>query len=270
MELQVKQQLAVNKNAPASEEQWQVYNSQWHDINSNKEKERQGIAISDLPKGLTHQELSEMVRSGGLTSNTQAIAGRMTQYSRANDIREIQFRENKWAQLEKELNALKVTARSAVGVSAIGNQRAARALDLLNNPGMTTQLLEYVNSDLGGIMAGGVPHVEMLNRTTFGKNLVSNWANLKQRISSEPSAINIPEIRALLKETIQGILQVDNEVLDINIGLAKEGFLDTIKSDEARFERMVGKAQKIKTLGMKEPKATGERKSPGGHSYSVE
>ena len=111
-------------------------------------------------------------------------------------------------------------------------------------------LEKYVESDLAGIMQGGAPHVEMLRQQGY-ENLVTKWANLKQMVTSKPQAIAIPEIRQQLKDTLLGIMAVDNDVLDTNVGIAKEQFLQAIKSDPKRFERMVGVAEKIKTIGGK-------------------
>lgn len=167
----------------------------------------------------------------------------------ANKIREEQFNESQWNKLGKSINSLQSGSRSAVGMAAVGNQRAARALQLLNDPNMTPQLLDYVNTDLGGIMQGGAPHVEQLNRSDMGRNLVTKWANLKQMILSKPESINLPETRELLKNTIMGIMQVDNEVLDTNLGIEKEAYLRAIQSDPKRFDRMIGAANKIKVIG---------------------
>lgn len=166
----------------------------------------------------------------------------------ANTIRKEQFLEGQWNKLGKQVNSLDKGSRTSVGMAAVGNQRAARALEILDDPKMDTVLKKYVEADLAGIMQGGAPHEQMLRQQGYD-NLVTKWAQLKQQITSEPQAIKVPEIRQQLRDTITGIMAVDNEILDTNAGFAKEQYLQAVQSDPKRFERMMGVAEKVKTIG---------------------
>lgn len=170
-----------------------------------------------------------------------------------NIIRKEQFNESQWNKLEKSVNALDKGARSSVGMAAVGNQRAARALAVLNDPSMDPIRLKFVMADLAGIMQGGAPHEIMIRQAGYD-NVITKFANLKQQITANPQAIAIPEIREQLKNTIQEIMAVDNTILDTNVGIAKEGFLKAIESDPKRFARMTKALDVVKTVGAK-PKA---------------
>lgn len=184
----------------------------------------------------------------GFKEKSIAVADKWTTpRNKANEIRESQFNETQWNKLGKSINALDKGSRTAVGMAAVGNQRAARALVLINNPNMDTVLKKYVEADLAGIMQGGSPHEQMLRQQGYD-NLATKWASLKQTILSKPEAIEIPEIRQQLKETIEGIIAVDNDILDTNTGINKESFLKAVQSDPKRFERMVSEVNKIKTI----------------------
>lgn len=166
----------------------------------------------------------------------------------ANKIRKDQFLEGQWNKLGKQVNSLDKGSRTSVGMAAVGNQRAARALEILDDPKMDTVLKKYVEADLAGIMQGGAPHEQMLRQQGYD-NLVTKWAQLKQQITSEPQAIKVPEIRQQLRDAITGIMAVDNEILDLNVGIAKEQYLQAVQSDPKRFERMVGVADQAKVIG---------------------
>ncbi len=179
----------------------------------------------------------------------------------ANDIKKEQFDETQWNKLGKSVNTLSQGARSAAGMAAVGNQRAARALALLDAPNMDSVLLKYVEADLAGIMQGGAPHEQMLRSQGYD-NLVTDWAKLKQKVLAEPQSLKIPEIRQQLKETIQGIVAVDNDVLDTNVGINKETFLKAVKQDPERFNRLVGQVNKIKTTGQNTSNEAPQAKQP--------
>jgi hypothetical protein len=160
-----------------------------------------------------------------------------------------QFMERQWNSLGKAVNALDKGSRTSVGMAAVGNQRAARALQVLKDHDNPT-LLEFINSDLNGIMQGGAPHVEMMNRTSPQSMLAVKWASLKQNLLSNPQLIEVPEWRQQMGDVIKGIMDVDNEVIDINTGIASESFKKAIQSDPERFQRMVGHLENVKTVGM--------------------
>ncbi len=203
----------------------------------------------------------------GFKEKSMAVADKWTAPRKeANAIKQEQFDETQWNKLGKAVNSLDKGSRTAVGMAATGNQRAARALALLDNPNMDTVLKKYVEADLAGIMQGGAPHEQMLRQQGYD-NLVTTYANLKQKLTSEPQAIKVPEIRQQLKDTIQGIIAVDNDVLDTNVGIAKESYLKAIKNDPKRFERLVGAANKVKTTGSNVPQQTANTNRPSLDSF---
>lgn len=135
-----------------------------------------------------------------------------------------QWELEQWQKLEKSTNSLGQASRSALGQSGIANVRAARALEVLQNPNVTKDPYVYdlVNTDIQGIMKGAAPTEEQLKEkyTNLQYKLSSIW----QKITANPDEVKQPEVRKQLINIIDGLRQVDNKVIDKHLGVVSVAY----------------------------------------------
>lgn len=154
--------------------------------------------------------------------------------------------EDGWTKLGDHVNSLRQSSRSALGAAAIANQRADRALAVLNNPQATSQDLTVVLTDLGGIFQGGSPHESSLNAQEYN-TLKTKVNTLLTYVTSNPQAANQPEVQAKLKEIVADVKNVDNKIVGDNLGVAAVQFEKLIQSDPGRWQRMTEAVNKTTT-----------------------
>ncbi len=159
-------------------------------------------------------------------------------------LKDAQFKERNWINLGKELDLSKASSRTPLGVAVTNNQKAGRAMDLLNRKGTyTPQDQSLITTDLTAMMKGGSPDEELLRQQQYG-SLYSNGVSLLQRISSSPQDLNVPEVRQHLKEVIQGIVKVDNQAIKGHLESLEDTYQDVIKARPKDWEKAKAKAYK--------------------------
>lgn len=199
------------------------------------------------------------------------------------DIAKDKWTESQWQSFDKRTNALNTTSRSALGQSGIANIRAARAVDVLTNTKDITSdpyVYSLVNTDLQGIMKGGVPNeVQLREKYT---NLQSSLADIWQKVTANPVAVNQPAVKQQLLGIIQSIRQIDNNVIDKNLGVAKVAFKKIIQEDPDRAEeffKALSQSKEVFPQNENTPATPGQSsqpsaapsttiKSKSGHVYS--
>lgn len=141
----------------------------------------------------------------------------------------------KWNTVLKQANAF-TQGSGPVGIASKNNMRGMRAMALINKPGpLTPQEYDYITSDMAGIMQGGAPLAEQVRDQGFNTALGS-IAQTLTRLKSEPQAVNTPEIRALLKTNLQHVLNVDNAVINNNLGYLEKAYPDVIAQNRPAWE----------------------------------
>lgn len=111
-------------------------------------------------------------------------------------------------------NVNAMTASGVLGQSGKNNIRIARIQPLLqSNRPLTPQELERVNTDIDGVITGGVP----LASTEEGQKIStisSQIARLKQQYQNSPQSFNDAEFRKRMIPLVNGLIAADNEVQD--------------------------------------------------------
>lgn len=160
-----------------------------------------------------------------------------------------------WRDIADQTNPFAVkgfgAGNSVFGRAAKANQAAARGLKTLNSKKLTWgELNGYVNSDLGSIfVGGGAPHDITLHQSQYN-TLLGSIGTMKTYLTGQPaSGIVPPETRQHFKELITDVIDTDNEIIDNQLGFVKEKYADRIQSDPERFQRLLDRANKIKTVG---------------------
>jgi len=150
--------------------------------------------------------------------------------------KEERWTEEQWQKLERRANALNASSRSAIGQSGIANVRAARAMDLLTNPSIVQDpnMFQQVLTDIDGIMKGGAP-TDIQFKEHY-KSLQTKLAEIMTFVQSKPTAVNAPEIKKQLMNVLQGLRDVDNQIISRNLGIQKIAFKRILEADPERAE----------------------------------
>lgn len=117
--------------------------------------------------------------------------------------------------IQKEMNSLQTSSRQALGQAAIVNRRTALAMSQLNDPNIKPQQLYNVYKDMDSIYSGGIAQGAVPPGMIYN-TLASKWANLKTLVTSNPQAINTPEVVQSLKDSINGLQQASNQTIGQN------------------------------------------------------
>lgn len=160
--------------------------------------------------------------------------------------------EKLWEGINKQVNPINAPRGSLLGQAGQGNARADRALTTLNSKTVTPQQIQAVVADYAGIMQGGAPHEIALRQMGYD-NLATRWANFKQFITSNPKAVNTPEVVSQLRDMIKDIKKVDNEIIKNNLDTVEQTHSGLIQKDAPRWSKIRGQVMK----------SAGE--SPAGH-----
>jgi hypothetical protein len=113
-------------------------------------------------------------------------------------------------------------------VLQMNNQRSARALQILSQPNITWQELALGEIDLAGIMASGVPQRDEITSTHFPgwQEQVARW---KTYATGHPTENVPPDIKNKVGQLVNGVIQVDNRILNANAKFAKSMIGPTIR-----------------------------------------
>jgi hypothetical protein len=133
-----------------------------------------------------------------------------------------------------------------LGQSGKNNIRIARIQPLLQKNGpLTPQELERVNTDIDGVITGGVP----LASTEEGQKISTistQIARLKQQFGNSPQMFNDAGFRQRMIPLVNGLIAADNEVQDqaFNMVQANYGHL-TNPAHLARIKQALRSGQQL-------------------------
>jgi hypothetical protein len=129
---------------------------------------------------------------------------------------------------------MQASSRSGLGSAGIANIRSARALSMLLDPNIIQDPYAFnlVNTDIQGIMKGGAPDEVQLKEGY--KNLQTWLGSLWQKVSSQPAMITQPEVQAQLINILTGLQDIDNQIIDKNLGVQKVVFKKILAEDPER------------------------------------
>jgi hypothetical protein len=149
-----------------------------------------------------------------------------------------QFDETNWPKLVKLISPLNASSRSVLGVAGTSNMRADRALSILNDPKTTVnEIKSLVDTDILGIMKGGVPDAEQLKNgliKTFGTDALEKL----QYWSSNPKEFSNPAVRQRLIEITHGLKDVDNKIINDMLGVGASAYIPMINRHPDWWEQV--------------------------------
>jgi hypothetical protein len=135
-----------------------------------------------------------------------------------------QWDETNWPKLTKLASPLNASSRSAVGVAALANMRADRALRLLDQEHPNVEdIKNLITPDLFGIMNGGVPHAEQLKEGymgSLGADVMGRW----QKLTGNPQDYTNKAVLSHIRDVITNLKQVDNDIISKNAGVAEASY----------------------------------------------
>lgn len=183
----------------------------------------------------------------------EKIAAREAAKGKIEDAKVGKADEKFWASQYKLFAPTNAARGSLIGQAAYGNARADRALTTLADPNIKPQQIQAVVNDYAGIMQGGAPHADSMRSMGFD-TLLTDFANLKTKIFSEPQNANQPEVVNTLRNMISEIKKVDNQIISNN--------LDTFEATNSeQVSRNPTKWQKIRNSVMRGTQAPNENKT---------
>ena len=154
------------------------------------------------------------------------------------DIKQRNLDEKMFDLLSRKVNPNVAVRGSALGVAAINNQRADRAIDrLLNKDGWTIQDKSMVVQDIAGLIQGGVPHEEEIRQQGYGTYL-DTFTNIANKAAQDPRVLNQPEIRKRLLDSVIALKQVDNKVIIDNLNTQEAMYSGVISRNPAQWNRV--------------------------------
>lgn len=199
-------------------------------------------ATADMLKN--YPKISKMgFQEGDLVPN-RFISDQSKPAPQALNVRDSQFWEKQWVDTGKDMDTSKASSRTPLGVATTNNQKAGRAMKLLNSKGtFTPQDQSLVTTDLTAMMKGGSPDEELLRQQQYG-NLYTDAVTLLQRVTSSPQDLNLPEVRQHLGDIVKGIVQVDNQVIQGHVENVESTRADVIAKRPKDWEKLKGKTLK--------------------------
>jgi len=255
-----------------------------------------GVAVfqAEDPEGYAAGHVIESIQGPKLATQQTTAGAKKT-------MAEQKVAQNKiqnWLTLEKRVNPNSAAGQNALGLSGKANQRADRAFGLLAIPETTWEDMHAIVTDTAGILTGGVPQMPTIEDQNIGKSIAERWSKLLSFVTGHRTEGTVPlKYRQQLFDRIKEIKNVDNEIIDKQLGIVEVAAEDVIKQDQQRWERlknaviattesMEQDAAKAAIYGGEAnttapapspaepssaaPVTPGVRKSKSGHSYSIE
>lgn len=160
-----------------------------------------------------------------------------------------QFDERQWVKLGQEANLQEASSRKPLGVAVLNNMKAGRGMKLIMDPTRqyTPQDESLITTDLTSIMKGGSPDEELLRQQQYGSYYKSG-IQLLQKITGNPQSLNDPDIKAHLRDVIQGIREIDNEAIKNHFDALESQYMDAIKRRPDAWDKL--KAKQLKFIGI--------------------
>lgn len=138
-----------------------------------------------------------------LAAGADSNKAKATQKQASDDEREV-------AKASKEANGLSASSRSVVGNAEKIKFAAKRLNDILDDPNATPQDMSAVAADMNGLIAGtttmtGTAHAEYSTlQNTLAKGL--------QYITSQPQAVDTPEVKQHIKDVANRMIKISDDV----------------------------------------------------------
>lgn len=146
-----------------------------------------------------------------------------------------QMDRKRWDSIIKDTNPYKASSRSALGMAVIGNQRASRAVPVLQNPNATNQDINTAIADISGIFQGGVPTESGMHEQEY-KTWLGKLSDLKTLVSGTPSAPAIPEIKQHLIDLIGELKNVNNQTIKDQLDYTETAYPDLIQKNNVAWQ----------------------------------
>lgn len=196
-----------------------------------------GVAVfqAEDPTGYEAGHTMLSIQDPKLTATLKTAGARATMAEQ----KVVQNKINNWLTLEKRVNPNSAAGQNALGLSGKANQRADRAFGLLAIPATTWEDMHAIVTDTAGILTGGVPQMPTIEDQNIGKSILERWSKLLSFVTGHRTEGTVPlEYRKQLFDRIKEIKNVDNEIIDKQLGIAEVSAEDIIKQDPQRWERL--------------------------------
>lgn len=196
-----------------------------------------GVAVfqAEDPTGYEAGHTMLSIQDPKLTATLKTAGARATLAEQ----KVIQNKINNWLTLEKRVNPNSAAGQNALGLSGKANQRADRAFGLLAVPATTWEDMHAIVTDTAGILTGGVPQMPTIEDQNIGKSILERWSKLASFVTGHRTEGMVPlKYRQQLFDRIKEIKNVDNEIIDKQLGIAEVAAEDIIKQDPQRWERL--------------------------------
>jgi hypothetical protein len=169
----------------------------------------------------------------------------------------------------KELNSLTASSRSVLGAAEMSRMRAERLKDIVANPNATPQDMNLAASELNTVVTNtstvaGAKALEY-------RNLQTGIANLMQKITSNPHAPDVPQIKQHISDLADQMIGISKNVVDNNGARIKSSHTDWINKYPDRWENMLNAATSSPAAGVPQPPRSpqsipvGSNGVPGGY-----
>ena len=203
----------------------------------------------------------------------QAAANTKPSLTANQKLKYAEWTENQWQKFYKDTTPLNGSSRNALGIAGISNVRAQRAIQMLSDPSVVLdpQMFSLAMDDLMYIFRGGVPTEHSQEAATY-KNAMTWWSNFKQKLFAQPEILNSPGNITNIRNVLNSILEVDNKVIDRNLGHARVAYQRIIDDDQeanggARAEAFFGGLLGTKDLSTAPVASPEQRHTPSQTGY---
>jgi hypothetical protein len=234
------------------------------DLNSDVTKTKQRIASRLFPgenfSGMTGAQLDQLDNLFGKVYSADSLkAYREAALNARGDAtanKQNAADQKRWDQIVKDTDPYKASSRSALGVATLGNQRADRAIPVLQNPNATNQDIATAVADISGIFQGGVPTESGVHQQEY-QTLLGKLANLKTYITGAPSAPAIPEVKQHLLDLVTQLKNVNNQTIKDQLDYTEEAYPDLIQKNRDAWTKIRSRIGVDQPAGGAAPQGSG-------------
>jgi hypothetical protein len=151
---------------------------------------------------------------------------------------EDQFDAKMLERIGKAVNVLSTGSKLVVTLAAKANMQSDRAMQVLINPKATNEDIQGLAvTDIAALMKGGVPDKELIKSNTYN-SLSKKFSDVMTFITATPQAANTPAIRQKLIEVVKGLKQIDNKIIQDNLGIEAVVYEPFIKRHPDTWQRL--------------------------------
>ena len=228
--------LGDNDLPPADPKAITTYKSMYQDPELALKQQKAGLEQQQATQTAKNQNATIGLGYAKLNQDKQLAENKQDASTDKTDFTKSKWTESQFQALEKRTNALNSSSRSALGQSGIANVRAARAMDVLTNKDIVQDpyAFDLVNTDVQGIMKGAAPTESQLKEKY--SNMQSELASLWQKVTAQPTYVDQPGVKKQLVNIINGLKDIDNDVIDKNFWVAKVAFKKILDENPERAE----------------------------------